>query len=88
MWWAVVTLATVGYGDVYPVTVFGKIIGGLAVITGIAIFALPTAILSAGFIEEIRERKMVVCPVCGCRISGETEGENNGEQSNSHQHQP
>ena len=70
MWWAIVTLATVGYGDAYPVTVLGKIIGGMAVITGIAIFALPTAILSAGFIEEIQERKVVVCPVCGHRITG------------------
>jgi voltage-gated potassium channel len=70
MWWAIVTLATVGYGDAYPVTMAGKIIGGLAVVTGIAIFALPTAILSAGFIEEIQDRKVVVCPVCGHHISG------------------
>jgi voltage-gated potassium channel len=69
MWWAIVTLATVGYGDVYPVTVAGKIVGGLAVISGIAIFALPTAILSAGFIDELQERKPIVCPECGCRIS-------------------
>jgi voltage-gated potassium channel len=71
MWWAVVTLATVGYGDVYPITTFGKIIGGAAVVTGIAIFALPTAILSAGFIEEIEERKVIVCPECGHRMGAE-----------------
>jgi voltage-gated potassium channel len=70
MWWAVVTLATVGYGDIYPVTTLGKVIGGVVVVTGIAIFALPAAILSAGFIEEIQDKKTVVCPKCGYRIGG------------------
>jgi len=64
MWWGIITLATVGYGDMYPVTLAGKIIGALAVITGIAFFALPTAILTAGFIEELHERKAVLCQVC------------------------
>ena len=41
MWWVIVTLATVGYGDIYPVRPIGKVIGGLVVVTGIAIFALP-----------------------------------------------
>jgi voltage-gated potassium channel len=71
MWWAVVTLATVGYGDIYPVTALGKVIGGVVVVTGIAIFALPAAILSAGFIEEMQDRKVVICPSCGHRIGSE-----------------
>ncbi len=75
MWWAIVTLATIGYGDVYPVTMLGKVIGSVVVITGIAIFALPTAILSAGFIEEMQEKKVVICPVCGHQIGGDQKQE-------------
>jgi len=70
MWWAVVTLATVGYGDIYPITPLGRFIGAVVVVTGIAIFALPAAILSAGFIEEIQDKKTVICPKCGYRIGG------------------
>lgn len=56
LWWAVVTLTTVGYGDVYPVTVLGRIVAGLVALTGIGIVALPTAILASSFAEEFRER--------------------------------
>jgi voltage-gated potassium channel len=56
LWWAVVTLTTVGYGDVYPVTVLGRIVAGIVAITGIGIVALPTAILASSFAEEFRER--------------------------------
>lgn len=66
MWWAVATLTTVGYGDVYPVTPLGKILGSLIEITGIAFFALPTAIIGAGLIEELRNRRRsIACPHCG-----------------------
>jgi len=75
MWWAVVTLATVGYGDIYPITPLGRFIGAVVVVTGIAIFALPAAILSAGFIEEIQEKKVVICPKCGHRIGGDPKKE-------------
>jgi voltage-gated potassium channel len=56
LWWAVVTLTTVGYGDVYPQTVMGRIVAGLVALTGIGIVALPTAILASSFAEEFRER--------------------------------
>lgn len=46
MWWGVATLTTVGYGDVYPVTPLGKLLGGFIAFLGIGIFALPTGILS------------------------------------------
>jgi voltage-gated potassium channel len=75
MWWAIVTLATVGYGDIYPITPLGKVIGGVVVVTGIGIFALPAAILSAGFIEEIQAKKVVICPACGHRIGGDSSKE-------------
>lgn len=49
MWWAVVTLTTVGYGDVTPVTTLGKIIGGLVSIIGVCMAALPAGLLASGF---------------------------------------
>ena len=53
MWWAVATLTTVGYGDVVPVTGMGRLLGGVIAILGIGLVALPTAIISSGFIEEL-----------------------------------
>nr|WP_320161591.1 ion transporter [uncultured Methanoregula sp.] len=82
MWWALVTLATVGSGEMHPVTALGKVIGGIVLIVGIALLALPTAVLAAGFFEEsekeiITERNRqeeVVCPACGHHFSpGEDE---------------
>ncbi len=70
MWWAVTTLTTVGYGDIYPVTMLGKFFAGIIAILGIGMFALPTGILSAGFVETIqktRESKRI-CPHCGKHI--------------------
>jgi len=60
LWWGVVTLATVGYGDVVPVTGLGRVLGGITVILGLGMFALPAAILASGFAEEIRKRNFVV----------------------------
>ena len=70
MWWAVVTVTTVGYGDVSPVTTMGKILGGIIAVAGIGMFALPTGILGAAFLEEIQNRKRRrVCPHCGKEIA-------------------
>ncbi|MDN5212696.1 ion transporter [Fulvivirgaceae bacterium BMA12] len=57
MWWAVITLTSVGYGDIYPITTLGRILGGLIAISGIGLFALPTGILASGFSDEIAKRK-------------------------------
>ena len=57
MWWGVVTLTTVGYGDVYPVTPLGKIIGAILALLGIGLFGLPAGILASGFIEKIQKTK-------------------------------
>ncbi|NPV62917.1 MAG: ion transporter [Methanotrichaceae archaeon] len=76
MWWGVVTLTTVGYGDIYPITPLGKLIGTVVVILGIGLFALPAGILASGFMEVLqqkRERRKIVCPYCGRCIDG---GEN------------
>lgn len=60
MWWAVVTMATVGYGDITPVTALGKVTGGLTMLLGIAMFAVPAGILANGFAAEIRKRDFIV----------------------------
>ena len=60
MWWAIVTLGTVGYGDVVPVTVLGKFVSTFAIITGFAMIALPVAIISTAFAEEVKRRDFVV----------------------------
>lgn len=76
MWWALVTLTTVGYGDVYPVTAVGKLLAGVVALLGIAIFALPAGILAAGFTEE-RSRgrgSPSVCPHCGRAIGASEAG--------------
>jgi voltage-gated potassium channel len=56
-WWAIATLTTVGYGDVYPITAYGKILAGIIAVLGIGIVALPTGILSASFIEKLEKEK-------------------------------
>jgi voltage-gated potassium channel len=56
MWWAVVTLTTVGYGDVVPVTDGGKMFAGLISLIGIGMMALPAGILAAGFTSEVHRR--------------------------------
>jgi len=56
-WWAVVTMTTVGYGDVVPVTTAGKIISTFIMFIGVGLVALPAAMLAARFSEELRERK-------------------------------
>lgn len=64
-WWAIATLTTVGYGDVYPITPFGKLISGIIAVMGIGIVALPTGIISAGFMEKIAAKEPKECPHCG-----------------------
>lgn len=60
LWWAIVTMATVGYGDMVPVTAAGRVFGGMIMLLGIALFAVPTGILATGFAQEIRRRDFTV----------------------------
>jgi voltage-gated potassium channel len=60
LWWAIVTIATVGYGDMAPITVGGRIFAGVTMLIGIAMFAVPAGILATGFASEIRRRDFVV----------------------------
>ncbi|MDH7569498.1 MAG: ion transporter [Armatimonadota bacterium] len=73
MWWTVVTLTTVGYGDVYPITPLGRLLAAVIAILGIGMFALPAGLLASGFIEEVQRQRRdeaqkappAVCPHCG-----------------------
>jgi len=56
LWWAISTVTTVGYGDIYPITGIGKILGAFIAILGVGLIAVPTSILSAGFIEQVSEK--------------------------------
>ena len=56
MWWAICTLTTVGYGDVVPITVFGRILGGITAVTGIGLIAMPTGILAAAMSDAIQAK--------------------------------
>jgi voltage-gated potassium channel len=56
IWWAVATLTTVGYGDVYPVTAWGKVAAAIIALAGVGVVALPTGIFASAFSEELRER--------------------------------
>lgn len=57
IWWATSTLLTVGYGDIYPVTVMGQILGIIITFLGVGMVAIPTGIISAGFVEEYQRAK-------------------------------
>lgn len=60
LWWGIVTMATVGYGDMAPVTALGRFFGGFTMLLGIAMFAVPAGILASGFAEEMKRRDFVI----------------------------
>jgi voltage-gated potassium channel len=71
MWWCVTTLTTVGYGDVFPITVLGRLLTAFIAILGLGMFALPAGILASGFSDEFQKRKnkeKTICPHCGKEI--------------------
>jgi voltage-gated potassium channel len=71
IWWSIITLSTVGYGDVYPITALGKILGAILALLGIGVFALPAGILAGGFQEELQRKNrnnIYKCPHCGGMI--------------------
>ena len=59
IWWSASTLLTVGYGDIYPVTIPGKIMGIIISFLGVGMVAIPTGIISAGFVEQYQKLKTV-----------------------------
>ena len=69
MWWGIITLATIGYGDAFPITPLGKVVGTGVAILGIAVYALPTGIVASAFMEEMRKKRHGHrCPHCGMDI--------------------
>jgi voltage-gated potassium channel len=71
MWWGVATLTTVGYGDIYPVTMLGKVCAALVALLGIGLVALPSGILVAGFSDEfnkLKTQEQQLCPNCSHAI--------------------
>lgn len=57
LYWAACTLTTVGYGDICPVTDVGRVIGMVSAIVGVAIIALPSGIITAAYLDELKEEK-------------------------------
>jgi voltage-gated potassium channel len=53
VYWATVSLTTVGYGDIYPVTVIGRVITMASSIFGVAVIALPSGVITAGYLAEM-----------------------------------
>ncbi len=60
LWWGISTLTTVGYGDVVPQSALGKVLGGLIMLSGIGMFAMPAGILAAAFADEAKRKNFVV----------------------------
>jgi voltage-gated potassium channel len=86
IWWSVVTLTTTGYGDMYPVTNLGKAFASSIMLTGVAFFALPAGIITAGFIDEFRMNKVKkthTCPHCGEHIEFEDHHEDHEHKKSS-----
>jgi voltage-gated potassium channel len=85
MWWGIVTLTTIGYGDMAPITVEGRMLGSLVAILGIGMFALPAGLLGGAFVEELGKARrqarnqrstgvpetMTHCPHCNKPLSSE-----------------
>ena len=64
IYWAIVTMTTVGYGDISPQTGFGQFVASIVMILGYAIIAIPTGIISVGMIQSSKKTTTQVCPSC------------------------
>ena len=69
MWWAIETLTTVGYGDMVPATVPGKLLGGLVSIVGIGTLALFSGVITVGFLDQLRIRREQTAPTMEASVS-------------------
>ncbi|QIK96316.1 ion transporter [Sphingomonas sp. HDW15A] len=72
MWWCIITLTTVGYGDAYPVTVLGKMLSGLVAIAGIGLIAMPTGILAAAFSDVVQRRREAAAKLAAEQAAAQT----------------
>ena len=76
LWWAVATLTTVGYGDIYPITPLGRVLGAVIAILGIGVVAVPTSILSAGFMEKLEKHTSSQKVPDGNTVDGQADATN------------
>lgn len=60
LWWGIVTVGSVGYGDMIPLTPLGKLFNGFVIVLGVATFAIPAGLLASGFAEEFKRREFMV----------------------------
>jgi len=60
MYWAITTLATVGYGDEVPVTMLGKLVAGVTMVLGLVLFAMPIGIIAKGFVDGLHRREFSI----------------------------
>lgn len=65
IYWAIVTMTTVGYGDITPETPLGRFLSAVVMLIGYTIIAVPTGIVSASMMKEHRRRQVLKCPHCG-----------------------
>ncbi|GHV47048.1 hypothetical protein AGMMS49546_36190 [Spirochaetia bacterium] len=96
LWWAISTLTTVGYGDVFPITYIGKFLSSIFAILGVGLVALPSGIICTGMINEInedehkaekeKEEQVVICPHCGklVKLRGNTATLRTAENKENH----
>ena len=70
MWWGVSTLTRVGYGDIYPITALGKVLGSFVSILGVAFIAMPVGIIGSGFVQALEGdgRDPRYCRHCGEKL--------------------
>uniref|UniRef100_A0A8C7X9B5 Voltage-gated potassium channel regulatory subunit KCNG3 n=1 Tax=Oryzias sinensis TaxID=183150 RepID=A0A8C7X9B5_9TELE len=80
-WWVVISMTTVGYGDMYPVTVAGRVLGGVCVVSGIVLLALPITFIYHSFVQCYHELKVLSARNCRPILTSETE---DGEASTDH----
>ena len=84
LWWALSTLTTVGYGDIYPTTPLGRVCASVIMILGIGLVALPTGLVGSAFYDLTQHR---VCPHCGRELAARATHEPGGDHG-SQQHPP
>ena len=75
MWWSVITITTVGYGDVAPVTPLGRLLSGVIALLAVGIIALPAGIMGSGFMEQVNRPghpAAQTCPHCGREIGADS----------------
>jgi voltage-gated potassium channel len=76
LWWGIITLTSVGYGDIFPVTSLGKLFGGIISLLGVGLAALPSGLIASGFVQEFKDEAEAreaakgggCCQACGQRL--------------------